>query len=310
MYDSIWEAKDHFAGGTTGVGGFLGGPGDPQQEVREFHESLRQQLPSHARSRSVNSLVEALFPKVAAAFGAPNPGSYLEDEWRRQLRVCSTDSFDTYFRFGVGRDDVSPIGLPGALSGDEPGWLSQFLLRLAHSEKPEKAQLAVDGLVDFAAPDELHPDAARRVAAELLEVGDELLRSVPEPVGVFEFGIDVSLGRLMRRLLQGLAPDDRLAVLRDGVARGEALSFIIREISILGSERDPGASVREDDQLLTSAQAEELRSLAVQRLETEAAQGNLIERPRLPYILYRWSEWGGSDAVRTWMHVSPRPLVC
>jgi hypothetical protein len=113
---------------------------------------------------------------------------------------------------------------------------------------------------------------------------------------VFEFGIDISMGRLIRRLLEPMDEQRRYEILRRALEEGRALSLAIREVSILA----PDEEKTDRESFVSEEHIQELRRLAVERVREGAADGSLADAPQLPRILYRWGEWGDPDEPRTW----------
>jgi predicted KAP-like P-loop ATPase len=296
VYDVIRGSQSQFAGATSGLGVF-GGPGDPLGAIRNFHDGWISEMRADPRLGPAIEIVKALFPKVAAAYGAPSPYVGLEDIWRRDLRVASSDVLPTYFRFGVSSGQVSGIELATFLrEASSPDVASNRLMELVTAQDPRKAQEFVDRIVDFTGSEELGSQEQNGLLAALFNVGDDLMRLVPAPSGVFEFGIDISMGRLIRRLLEPMDEQRRYEILRRALEEGRALSLAIREVSILA----PDEEKTDRESFVSEEHIQELRRLAVERVREGAADGSLADAPQLPRILYRWGEWGDPDEPRTW----------
>jgi predicted KAP-like P-loop ATPase len=243
------------------------------------------------------AIVKAVFPKVAAAFGGPSPAIGMEDIWRRDLRAASPDALPTYFRFGVSSGQVSGIELATFLrQASSAEAVSDRLMQLKNAGNPQKAREFIDRIVDYSGSDEIGPEEQNGLLGALFMVGDELLGMSPESLGVFEFGIDVSIGRLIRRLLEPMPEERRYQTLRTALEGGQALSLLVRELSVFGPEER--AAGREP--FLTDDHLKELRSIALERIRERAANGSLVDAPELPSILYRWREWKDDEEPRQW----------
>lgn len=53
----------------------------------------------------------------------------------------------------------------------------------------------------------------------------------------------------------------------------------------------------EEKRTVNSEQLEELEKIALNKIEAWAEDGRLKKHKNLPYILFRWKEWGGRDKV-------------
>jgi predicted KAP-like P-loop ATPase len=296
VYDVIRGSQSQFAGATSGLGVF-GGSGDPLIAIRKFHDSWTNQLQGDSRLGPALEIVKVLFPKVAAAFGAPSPYVGQEDTWRRDLRVASPDIFPTYFRFGVSAGQVSGIELATFLrETSSPEVVSTLLLEYVTAQDPSKAQEFIDRVIDFTGSDELGPEQQNGLITALFIIGDDLMRLAPEPSGVFEFGIDISMGRLIRRLLEPMEEQRRYEIFMKAAMEGRALSLLVRELSTLSPEDEKSGR----EPLISKEHLKELQLLAVKRIEERAADGSLADIPNLAFVLHCWGEWGSPEEPRAW----------
>jgi hypothetical protein len=129
----------------------------------------------------------------------------------------------------------------------------------------------------------------------LFDIGDE----VPEePPGVF-IGPTFRLYRIVYGYLRAKTEQE---------ARLDLLSRATQESSgvtqpIMVVDREADAKRRQEkptDFLLTSEDAETLKTVCVGRIRDLASNGLLGGKRRLGLILYRWSEWGPANEAKGW----------
>lgn len=301
VYRVIRRNADQFAGVFPNT---YGGP-SPVTAARDFHNGWLDAMTQDERIPA-EPLVRALFPKVEAALGGVNPAIGLTGGWKRDRRVCSEEKFPVYFQLAIPSGAISSAEVRAvvALAAD-PSALSEHIMQLSTVPQASGGSLArplLEDLVDEAEA-RLPDDAARGVVFALMDIGDRLLVSDPGRGGMFDFGVDTLIGRVLYRVLSRIDAAKRSPLLEKAMAQGGALATIVHEVAIFGQEHGKlGASgVPSSEQLVTSAELARLEELAVGRIRKSAESGDLRENPELQSILYRWRDWGSEEEVRTWV---------
>lgn len=143
----------------------------------------------------------------------------------------------------------------------------------------------------------------------LLDVGDQLLRPEDDRRGLFGFGNDIRIGRIIRQLLHRLDKSQRFTILREAITKGRALATIVHEVAVLGqehgkySERQPPPA---KERIVSAQHLTELEQLALAKIQAAARDGSLLGSPSLPHILYRWRDWGKEEEVKQWVETAIR----
>lgn len=302
-YDAIRKNPEAFTG-SSGSGGLL----EPRAEDQgSLHEAWLSEVPEERRE-AVRRLIVHLFPKLEAVWGGASYGPQWESAWRRQLRVCSIEILPTYFRLAVPEGGVSDAEMKAllALVGDANAFGGK-LLELADQRRPDgttKVRGFLERLEDFTETG-IPLDAIPAVLSAFFHVGDGLLRPEDEPRGMFEFGNDIQIGRVMWRLLHRIDDEaERARYLREAILNGSALSTIVHEVAMLGQQHGKyGAGVGRpsDERFVNSEHLEELESLALEKVRRAVKEGALIRTPGLLGILYRWKDWGREEEPKEWV---------
>ncbi|MGQ9628077.1 MAG: hypothetical protein ACUVV0_14380 [Anaerolineae bacterium] len=111
--------------------------GDTPERRRQVYERYLELLPEDA-GESVSALLQRLFTKYASAFGGSRYGPEWNAEWRKQLRICSSDIFPRYFRLSLEEGAISNAKMRAFLSlASDPGTLTQEIIRLANEPGPD-----------------------------------------------------------------------------------------------------------------------------------------------------------------------------
>ncbi len=302
MYNIIRKNSQAFAGHADDKS-FLDSSGD---ELKRLHNSWIAQVQEQDK-QPVKRLLLHLFPKLQAVWG--NTYHDVEHElWRRQLRVCSLEVFPIYFRLALSEGELSNTEMKAilALAKDTKAF-GETLIAIAEQKRPDgttQVRAFLERLEDYTAT-EIAGDDISSIVQALFDVGDRLLRPEDEPYGMFDFGNDVRIDRIIWQLLRRQDEPLRFEMLKQAISSGNALSTIVRELVTCGQQQgkygadQPGS---EEEWLLTAQHLKELEELTLKRVQAAAEQNSLLQRPGLPQILYAWQDWASQEEVKQWVH--------
>lgn len=303
IYDIIRKNPKFFAG-QTNVKAFLFPTLD---ELKSFHNSLLEQLPDEDKE-PVKRLLLRLFPKLETVWY--NNTYYVEKHestWRKHLRVCSLDRFPNYFRLALTGDEFSDAEVKAllALTKDTKAF-GENLIEFAHQKRKDgttQVRVSLERLEDYT-EQEIPANSIPSIVQALFNVGDQLLCPEDEPQGMFDFGNDIRIGRIIAQLLYRLDEQARFDVLKEAMSNGNALSIIVHEVVTWGQEQGKyGAdeSIPEEEWLISNLHLKELEEIALKRLREAAQQNSLLQVPKLPEILSYWQSWAGKEEVKQWV---------
>jgi len=262
---------------------------------KAFHSTWLTKVPAE-RQENVKRLVIRLFPKLAGLFDSIHYGSG-DVEWRRKLRVCASEVFDTYFQFGVAAEVLSRAELDSLVSvGAEPEKVCAILeaaARIHRADGTSKARDILERLQDVT--EGLSPEAATGILKAVLTVGDDILTPADEQ----EFFGPPNLWRLrwaVDHLLKRI-PEDKEKLLLGLAAQGKAIAlivFIIETISDLASKQDQSSeSPLAGIDNLTLTELKKLLSVRLASLELD----QILGVHEFAYVVDRWGKWTDDTTV-------------
>jgi predicted KAP-like P-loop ATPase len=249
-----------------------------------------------------------LFPRLESVWNNLSYGGDSAGQWTRDRLVCSTEHFESYFRFSIG-DDVIPIDEINTLvarASDEAFVKQAFrdALGITRRDGKTKAMLLLDEL-NLHAEDVSDKDVTPLLTA-IFELGDEL-DVESDKARAFDIGDNqLRIHWLLRRLT--LDRFDLAARSKVFMAASEnaALSWLIDFSGSAYRDYYPGdekAPEPESRCLTTKEDAEALRQKSLARLRASAASGDLIKSRRLAYLLFMWRDLANDDGaeVKAWV---------
>ena len=291
MYDAVRKNPKFFAGADIGSSSI-----DVERRLNFWMAEVK------AEDREpVKRLLLHLFPKLAAVWG----GTYYDGDeaiWRKQLRVCSSE-FPLYFRLTLPEGDLPDAEMKAilALAKDAKSF-GASLVKLASQKRPDgttQVRAFLERLEDYTA--EISVDCIPSIVQAFFDVGDRLLPPEDKPSGMFDFGNDIRIGRIIEQLLRRQDRSTRFEVFK-GISNGKALSIIVREVVTLGQQQgkyNMDSYSPEEGWLVSTQQLEELEKIALKKVQDAASQ-SLLQTPNLTQVLDFWRQTGDEE-VKQWV---------
>ena len=286
---------------------FVGHAMDDQPATRAKCDEILKLIERPDEKEAVRGLLERLFPKVRAAYSNRRFAPDYEFRWRRELRVRSADIFDVYFRLTLAPGAISDAEIQALLERAwDPEAFGEALLAFGRQPVPAgrgtRVSSVLDRLRDYAS--ELSPDQGKAVLRALFQVGDALC--IPDDKrGWLESGNDdLMLGILARITGQAESQTERGQLLLEAMAKGRSLYMITYLVYLLGLEHGVGTTeAREppEGRTVNGQDLQHLTGVALTKIEAAAKDGALASVPGLIFVLASWDDWGGGDAMRTWV---------
>jgi len=280
---------------------------DVQKQHKEIFSRWLDDLP-HDLKEPAGRLLSRLFPRFAQAFGGASYHSDYLPIWRKELRICTPELFPIYFRFAVSPDILSAVEMKLLIEKtSNPDQFSNALLELAQIRRQDgttKARAALERLQDFTR-DDIPEENIGHVICAFFEIGDQLLIPEDEKGGLFGFGNDLRIDRIIRQLLQRIPRENRYQYLMNAIDVGSSIGIMESEIAILGQEHGKYGSSKpwdEESRTVDADQLKELENRVLEKIRTSAFDGTLLENPCLVSILYRWKAWSDNpEEIENWM---------
>ncbi|OPX93177.1 MAG: KAP family P-loop domain protein [Pelotomaculum sp. PtaB.Bin104] len=209
------------------------------EKLKLFHNQWLENLPENEKG-IVKNLMLRIFPKLRAVFDNNFYGPDWEATWRKQLRICSPDKFQIYFKFAIPEGQISNAEMKAFLAlAEDKNSFGKLLLDLANqhcSDGRSRASVFLERMEDYTGK-EIPKAHIKNILFALFDVGDHLLVPEDESRGFFSFGNDVRLGRIMFQLLKRYDnQQERFEILKEVFTNGNALSSIVTEIATLGQQ--------------------------------------------------------------------------
>lgn len=275
------------------------------EQLERFHSRWIAQLPDEDKE-PVKRLLLYLFPQLEAVWGNRQYSAQHEARWRKQLRVCSLEVLPTYFRLALPEGEVSSTDIQAILaSAQNSKVFGEKLVELANQKRPDgttEVRTFLEQLESYT--EDIALNCIPSIVQALFRVGEQLLRPEDEPRGMFDFGNDIRIDRIIWQLLNRLNSSARFEVLKAAMSQSDAVSIIVREVTTLGQQQGKyGAdeSLPQEEWFIDAQQLEELEELALKKVQDAAQQNSLLRSPAIANILSCWREWTSEEEVKQWV---------
>jgi predicted KAP-like P-loop ATPase len=299
VYDLIRANPEAFMGNSDVFGTDL-----PQvkDNLRSFHNEWLSRVSADNRDR-IQELVTALFPKLQSIWGNTYYGSDYLVLWWRDLRVCSPQVFETYFRFSVPADAISQQEITAFLSLD--GNVDAIVERLIAFSKQQQGNgtSRVRALIDYLwimVGSQIADEQIRALSQAFFRAGDVLAASEQQADTLFGLGIEDMLLFFTRHSLTFISQSERLACLQTAIRGSEAVSFICHMVVNLAQEHGKYGSQEpqpEAKQLVSIDELAPLEQLALDKIRWAAQQNKLLAATQLRMVLAFWHKHAPDEAV-------------
>jgi predicted KAP-like P-loop ATPase len=301
LYEEIRKNQDLLAGASA-----ESGSESLAEQRKKIFETWLELLPEGDRD-SAKNLLSLLFPRFGSAFGGARYGHEWLSSWRKQLRVCSPDKFQIYFRFALGSDFISKAEINAVLqAASDSKAFGELLLKYAGqicSDGRSKVRAMLGYLQDYATKDIPEEDIPA-IINSFFDIGDRLILKRDERGGIFDVGNEVRISRLIYQLLRRVDETTRFEIITSAIESGSAVAMITREAVIWGQEHGKFGQDEPnplEDRTFTAEHLKIIEELAVAKITELAKDGSLLSSPNLVETLHAWRAWTGSDdQVRDW----------
>jgi predicted KAP-like P-loop ATPase len=235
-----------------------------------------------------------IFPRLEGIWSNTWYESTSEVDWKRQLRICTKETADVYFRMGLSRTGLGRRAFEEIIrSAPSSGNLSDYLQKIArikHSDGTSQAADFLDNISDLA--EEISSEEAKSILGAILVVGDYLLTERDAGVGFMFYPNEIRLGRAIVKMLERIPAEQRYAVIsgasEDSRSIGRELD-IIRRVEEAKDEKDVFYCLIERLWELKQRAKETLSNLS--DIEFLSIKG-------IPFFMYRFEQWGYSEIVK------------
>jgi predicted KAP-like P-loop ATPase len=296
LYNSIRMSKDQ----VTGHHQDYGGKDNREQILQSFVD-----LASEKHRDQVKPGLERLFPRLEQMGYGPE----FLNLWAADRRACSERHFDTYFRMSLGNETLSIKEIDDFIenSGDQ-----EFIRRTLRNavttvrrNRRSNIPLLFDELIIYGA--RIPKENFKPVLSSIFEIADEINREEDNDKGMFSFGSTyLRIHWLVRKLTFNRCDLEERSEIFLAACKKSALGWLIDFTSSAMDDHEPKEEGKRPEPpekcLVSKDDLGTLKRFAIEKIETAAANGELIAHSRLAYILFRWRDFRNDKnaSVKAW----------
>lgn len=265
-------------------------PNAEQPRIREILQNENQQ---------VQNLIIALFPNLRGG----TFGSQQEHQWRKELRVCSPDIFDIYFRFSIPRSGISRQEMLDIIERARHNEkLGEFLVRTT-AEDLDKGRHIFYRFPDYF--EEIQVAEVIPLARILLDIGDEIItfdEENPEPPG-FRTPLRFAIANIIIELSKKVDSEKQLEKLKDLLSTTRSYYLPLHVIYMIGRRHgryDNQNYVPDDAKILKPENIPELEEIAISKIHNVLDSITDFGSKDLRNVLHFWALID-SDGPKNWV---------
>ena len=294
VYKAIRSQKSELAGPGLKL------PNNNQDEIAGRYQNLFLGKEPETDQHRLKDGLQRLFPRLKMFWS--NYDNTDEMEWEKARRVCSSQHFDTYFRFSLSPYTVPLTEVREILEkADEPEFVkSAFLdaLTVQLAEGRTKASFLLDELTCHAGDMKIWK--VTPFLQCLYSIANELRVDSDEDQGFIQTNNRDRIYRLTRALLFSRTElTERSKILFEAV-HSSSLDWLVYISSSVSNEhltpQEGEAAAPPEKCLMTKEDTETTSSVALQRIREGASDGSILEVKDLAFVLFRWRHMAGESS--------------
>ncbi len=278
IYAFIGDNKELFTGGES-----FWRATDRDARIKAVDEVL-DVYPNSKLVESLKKVVKELFPQLR--------GGNISDEFRKELRVCVPEMFGRYFQMSTPSGTVSEETIRSFMTTSFR--IEELTKILEDFQRDGKLRNVLTRALDYL--DDLDEKQKGILLTTLLSFGDSVKS---ERLQMFDMEDEDNLIlRLIYHILKSLPPEKRGNLLKKTTEDAKSVYTGAHIVAILLDEKEKFQNNQSiDEPIVNEEDLTALKALLVQHFEKVASDNKLFESKRLPFILYRWKDWGSSEEV-------------
>jgi predicted KAP-like P-loop ATPase len=224
-------------------------------------------------------------------------------QFAQDLRVCSQEYFDRYFKWCVPKGDLSQADLNEL--HDNLGNREKLKEKLLQLNSASLGLVALERLGIHAK--RFQQADAEAFATALFDVGDQFAHT-PNPPNYQNNLLNLAIRLIQAHLCSVADPNIQFGILQRAMAASEGLYL---PVIVANRELHTNTQIGNKEGSLSDDMRKKLTALNIGKIKTAAQKGSLEKHPRLDEILLMWKTWGDSADVRQFFNtiVKKQPLV-
>jgi hypothetical protein len=228
-------------------------------------------------------LLYRLFPQVEEIYSDHE----WQASWSKNLRVCATKNFDSYFTLIPGGDEeeLNQYEIETILSSMSA--TDEFEKLLNEYIEKKKIKKVLERIQGYTNDSEKFPqDRFQDIVQALFNISDNLPM---EETGFFGIDSDVVITRIILKLFKRENDKQKnYKILRDTIPQSKG---IFGPIQIISLETPRDDEERNHELLLEEGKLQELQKLCIDKIKNTEKE-KLLRHKNFLFILYSWKEWG------------------
>jgi len=290
QFYSAMSANKHLFTATDSL--YVGLSSRDDKSARETkYKELLELIPENLK-QPIDEICKQLFPQLDFRTSYPHDW---QQTWRKELRVCSEEKFDFYFRLGIPTGAVSEAELKAVIK--TLNRQDNFLKNLKIFNEEKRLRKILSRLIDYL--DDIDKDKINTFILSLWQLEEEV---DDKRFGMWDLeDIDTLVSRLSyHSIKQKVEKGKRGAFIAELVKNSSVLYPAVKFAGLVVHEFEEKNKKPSEETLLEQSEIENLKS-AISGKFNEIDKNNLKDNKHLAYLLFRWKENAGEEAVKSFI---------
>jgi len=290
QFYSAMSANKHLFTATDSL--YVGLSSRDDKSARETkYKELLELIPENLK-QPIDEICKQLFPQLDFRTSYPHDW---QQTWRKELRVCSEEKFDFYFRLGIPTGAVSEAELKAVIK--TLNRQDNFLKNLKIFNEEKRLRKILSRLIDYL--DDIDKDKINTFILSLWQLEEEV---DDKRFGMWDLeDIDTLVSRLSyHSIKQKVEKGKRGAFIAELVKNSSVLYPAVKFAGLVVHEFEEKNKKPSEETLLEQSEIENLKS-AISGKFNEIDKNNLKDNKHLAYLLFRWKENAGEEVVKSFI---------
>ena len=255
------------------------------------YKELIELVPANIK-QTIDEICKQLFPQFDFRTSYPHDW---QQTWRKELRVCSEEKFDFYFRLGIPTGAVSEAELKAVIKTLDNQ--DNFLKNLKKFNEEKRLRKILSRLIDYL--DDIDKDKIKTFILSLWQLEEEV---DDKRFGIWDLeNIDTLVSRLSyHSIKQKTEKGKRGAFIAELVKDSNVLYPAVKFAGLVVHEFEEKNKKPNEETLLEQTEIEELKS-AISEKFNGIDKDNLKGNKHLAFLLFRWKENAGEAVVKNFI---------
>jgi len=265
--------------------------------VQKYIEKSYDQL-EKLEQEAYLELIQEIFVKVKEAFtNTIYTGAWRE--CRKEAKLCRPEFFDIYFKTSIDENFISKTQMDSYLESVSNE--DEFHKTIEQLNSDGEIYTFLERLEDYI--DDFDKDKSQVICNVLIDLGD----GFPEKKGIFEFGKEIRVGRVIYHLLNKIEDkNERFEILNEAIQKANnSIDIPVSEVSSImqqHGEYDKEAKY-ESQQLIANVHLQELKKTLNTKIEEWTAQYSFKDDKLSLSLLYIWKKLN-EDSIKAYLRAT------